>query len=212
MLLTMPGTDWYTAELYAALVRFGMWDQILAEPQPNPKLAGLTGGLLYARATALAATGRVDEAKAQLAGLERLTATVDAESGAGLDRLKHVLAVATPNVRARIALAEGNADKAINLLREAVAKEDQLAYSEPAHWFLPTRHILGAVLIKAGRASDAEAVYRDDLTRHPNNGWALYGLAQSLSMQGRAGEARTTQQQFEAAWKNADVVLTASAF
>jgi tetratricopeptide (TPR) repeat protein len=123
-----------------------------------------------------------------------------------------VLAVATPNVRARIALAEGNADKAINLLREAVVKEDQLAYSEPAHWFLPTRHILGAVLIKAGRASDAEAVYRDDLTRHPNNGWALYGLAQSLSMQGRAGEARTTQQQFEAAWKNADVVLTASAF
>ena len=212
MLLTMPGADWYTAELYAALVRFGMWDQILAEPQPNPKLAGLTGGYLYAKATALAATGRVDEAKAQLAELERLAATVDAESGAGLDRLKRVLAVAITNVRARIALAEGNADNAINLLREAVAKEDQLAYSEPAHWFFPTRHILGAVLIKAGRASEAETVYRDDLTRHPNNGWALYGLAQSLSTQGRAGEARTTQQQFEAAWKNADVMLTASAF
>ena len=198
--------------LYAALVRFGMWDQILAEPQPNPKLAGLTGGYLYAKATALAATGRVDEAKAQLAELENLAASVAAEGDAGLDRLKHVLAVATPNVRARIALAEGNADTVINLLCEAVAKEDRLAHSEPAHWFFPTRHILGAVLIKAGRASEAETVYREDLTRHPNNGWALYGLVQSLSMQGRAGEARTTQQQFEAAWKNADVTLTASAF
>jgi hypothetical protein len=140
-------------ELYAALVRFGMWDQILAEPQPNPKLAGLTGGYLYAEATALAATGRVDEAKAHLAELENLAASVAAEGDAGLDRSKRVLAVAIPNVRARIALAEGNADKAINLLREVVAKEDQLAYSEPAHCFFPTRHILGAVLIKAaGRA------------------------------------------------------------
>jgi hypothetical protein len=135
MLLTMPGTDWYTDELYAALVRFGMWDQILAEPQPNPKLAGLTSGYLYAKATALAATGRVDEATAQLTELENLAASVAAEGDAGLDRLKHVLAVAIPHVRSRIALAEGNADKAINLLREAVAKEDQLAYSEPAHWF-----------------------------------------------------------------------------
>ena len=212
MLLTMPGTGWYTAELYAALVRFGMWDEILAKPAPNPKLAGLTGGYLYAKATALAAKGRVDEAKARLAELERLAATVDAESSAGLDRLKHVLAVAIPNVSARIALAEGKADDAIGPLHEAVAEEDRLSYSEPANWFFPTRHVFGAVLIKAGRASQAETVYRNDLTRHPNNGWALYGLAQSLSMQSRADEARTTQQQFETAWKNADVVLTASAF
>ena len=160
----------------------------------------------------MAATGRVDEAKAQLIELENLAASVAAEGDAGLDRLKHVLAVATPNVRARIALAEGNADKAINLLREAVAKEDQLAYSEPAHWFFPTRHVLGAVLIKAGRASEAETIYRDDLTRHPNNGWALYGLTQSLRIPGRLGEALVAQDQFDRAWKYADVVLTASAF
>jgi hypothetical protein len=47
---------------------------------------------------------------------------------------------------------------------------------------------------------------------HPSNGWALYGLAQSLRMQARNVEAARTQQQFDIAWKNADVVLTASAF
>jgi hypothetical protein len=79
-------------------------------------------------------------------------------------------------------------DDAIGLLREAVTKEDQLADDEPADWFVPTRHhLLGAVLIKAGRDADAEVVYRDDLRRHPNNGWALFGLVQSF---GNAGPER----------------------
>src|SRR5262249_19048591 len=67
LLLTMPGTDWYVAELYAAMVRFGLWDGILAEPMPNPKLVGLTGAYFYAKTTALAAKGRIDEAKASFA-------------------------------------------------------------------------------------------------------------------------------------------------
>ena len=54
--------------------------------------------------------------------------------------------------------------------------------------------------------------YRDDLTRHPNNGWALFGLAQSLKKQGRSAEASAAQQQFDAAWKNADVTLIASVY
>jgi hypothetical protein len=71
---------------------------------------------------------------------------------------------------------------------------------------------LGAVLIRAGRGADAEAVYRDGLSRQPNNGWALYGLAQALRMRGRNADALAAQQRFDTAWKNADVVLVASAF
>jgi TolA-binding protein len=71
---------------------------------------------------------------------------------------------------------------------------------------------LGAVLIQAGRARDAETVYRDDLSHHPDNGWALYGLAQSLKLQGRTAEASAAHQQFETAWKYADVTLVASAY
>ena len=91
-------------------------------------------------------------------------------------------------------------------------KEDQLAYDEPADWFFPIRHLLGSVLIKAGRAADAEIVYRDDLSRHPNNGWALLGLTQSLKIQGRSAEASSARQQLATAWKNADVILVASAY
>jgi hypothetical protein len=212
MLLTMPGTDWYVAELYAAMVRFGMWDEILAEPAPNPNLTGLPGAYLYAKTTALAAKGKVDAAKAELASLEKLAADATHDDSAGLNRVKDVLAVAVLAAKARIALAENKNGEALGLLREAVAKEDQLAYSEPADWFFPNRHLLGAVLLKSGNAADAEAVYRDDLGHHPNNGWSLYGLARSLEMQSRTAEARTTQQQFDAAWKNADVKLAASAF
>jgi tetratricopeptide (TPR) repeat protein len=205
MLLTMPGKAWHVAELYAAMVRFGMWDAILAEPAPNPKLIGLSGAYLYAKAVALAAKGRIDEAKTALKGLE------EPEVDAG-NRIRNALEVAVLNAKARIAVAEGKNDEAIGMLRDAVAKEDKLAYSEPADWFFPNRHILGAVLLKSGRNADAEAEYRDDLTRHPNNGWALYGLAQSLRMQGRHADAETVQRTFDAAWKNADVTLVASAF
>ena len=210
MLLAMPGSgmDWYVAELYPAMVRFGLWDDILGEPEPNPKLIGLRGAYLWAKTTALAAKIRSDEAKAQLAELEKLAI----DDSAGLYRVKDVLAVAVLTANARIALAETKLNDAITILREAAAKEDRLAYSEPADWFFPVRHILGAVLIQNGRAKDAETVYVEDLKRNPGNGWALYGLAQSLKTQARNADAAVVQQQFDTAWKNADVKLAASAF
>ena len=212
MLAAMPGIDWYVGELYAAMTRFGLWDEILAEPAPKTNLIGLTGAFFYAKAVALAAKSRIGEAKTQLAELEKLAAAIGPDDSAGLNRLQDVLGVAVLTARARIALAEGNESDAIALLREAVTKEDQLAYDEPADWFLPSRHLLGAVLIKAGRAADAEVVYREDLSRHPNNGWALFGLIQSLKMQGRGADTSAAQQQFDTAWKNADVTLAASAY
>jgi tetratricopeptide (TPR) repeat protein len=212
LLAAMPGIDWYVGQLYTAMTRFGLWDEILAEPAPNTQLTGLTGAFLYTKAVALAAKSRIDDAKTQLAELEKLAAALGPDDGAGLNRLQDVLVVAILTARARIALAEGAENDAIGVLRQAVTKEDQLAYDEPADWFFPTRHLLGAVLIKAGKATDAEVVYRDDLDRHPNNGWALHGLAQSLKLQGRNADASAAQQRFDSAWKNADVTLVASAF
>ena len=134
------------------------------------------------------------------------------DDSAGLNRVKDVLAVVVLAAKARIALAEKKPDEAINVLRDAVAREDNLAYSEPADWFFPNRHLLGAVLLKSGKAADVEAVYRDDLGRHPNNGWSLFGLAQSLQMQGRSADANMIRQRFDSAWQNSDVKLTAPAF
>jgi len=166
----------------------GCGTKILALPASNPKLLGLTGGWLSATASALAATGKVAEAKAKLGELEKRAAAVG-DREAGLNLLKDVLAVAIPTVQARIAAAENKPDEAIRLLRQAVAKEDQLAYDEPADWFVPGRHLLGAKLLEANQAAEAERVYRDDLARHPDNGWLLFGLTRALEAQGKTADA-----------------------
>jgi predicted Zn-dependent protease len=93
-----------------------------------------------------------------------------------------------------------------------VRAQDALLYDEPPPFYYPVRQSLGAALLEAGRAKEAEAVYREDLKTFPKNGWSLYGLAQSLKAQGKADEAAEAEKEFEEAWSRADVKLTASAF
>ncbi|HEX8450279.1 MAG TPA: hypothetical protein VF652_11875 [Allosphingosinicella sp.] len=210
MLLAMPGLDWGIGYLYDGMARFGRWDEILAEPAPNPKLPGLTVAWLQARATALAARGRIGEAKAVLSELERAIAATPAEATQGMNSARPLYEIAALKAKARIAVAEGRRNSAIPALREAVAKEDGLAYNEPSDEFFPVRHLLGAALLDAGRPAEAESVYREDLRRHPANGWALQGLARALEAQGK--KAQVEWAHFEEAWRNADTALTASAF
>ena len=129
-----------------------------------------------------------------------------------MNTVRDVLGVAVPTVQARIAVAEGRSDEAVAALRLAIAAEDRLAYNEPKDWFFPARHLLGAQLMQAGKAHEAERVYRDDLQRNPANGWALYGLSAALKAQGRTVEPAEAARQFEIAWSGADTRLTASAF
>jgi tetratricopeptide (TPR) repeat protein len=210
-MLAMPGVDWYGAEPYLAMVRFGLWDELLAEPPPNPALQALTGGYLFARATALAAKDRVDEAKQNLAELEKVRAALPADATAGLNSASDVLALAALLARSRIELAEHNQEAGIVTLSAAVTQEDKLMYDEPSDWFFPARHLLGAELLKAGRGAQAEAVYREDLRRNPDNGWALFGLAQALRAQKKTAAASAIEAKFRDAWKNSDFTLQASA-
>ena len=103
-------------------------------------------------------------------------------------------------------------DRAIAALEHAVALQDGLAYMEPPPWYYPVRQSLGAVLLESERAADAERVYRTDLLHNPRNGWSLYGLSQSLRVQGRDAEADWAEQGFRNAWARADVELAASRF
>ena len=109
--------------------------------------------------------------------------------------------------KARVAGAEGKRTEAIALLTQAVAAEDKLAYNEPSDMIFPTRHLLGAELLGAGKPVEAEAVYREDLKQHPNNGWAYFGLGQALAAQKRDPEAAAARKQFEDAWSKADIKL-----
>ena len=210
--LAMGDSGWNLAQQYAALVRFGLWDEAIALGAPEPRAPGLTAAWLYSRGVALAARGRLEDARAALGQLRQLAAGVPADAQAGFNSLHDILEVAEPIVAARIAATEERNDDAVALLRKAVAAQDGLAYNEPADWFFPARHLLGAQLLIAGRAAEAEGVYRADLVRNPANGWSLYGLAAALRAQGREREAAQTLREFEAAWRHADVRLQASAF
>jgi len=213
MLLAWPGYDWmFMSQEYAAHLRFGLWDEMLAKATPNPKLPALGGAYLFARAVSLAAKGRIDEAISALSELEHLNESIPADLPAGFNMAKDVLGIAINVAKARIADAEGRIDDAITQLEDAVVREDKLAYDEPPDWFIPTRQLLGAELLKAGKPTAAEAVYREDLKQHPENGWSLYGLAAALKQQQKTEEAATVEQRFNAAWTKADVTIVSSAF
>ena len=210
--LGMGDSGWILAQQYAALVRFGLWDEAIALGPPDARAPGLTAAWLYSRGVALAARGQIAEARTALRQLQQLAAGVPADLPAGLNTLHAMLAVAEPIVAARIAATEQRNADALTLLRQAVAAQDRLGSEEPADWFFPARHLLGAQLLIAGQPAQAEAVYREDLARNPSNGWALYGLAAALRAQGKAREAARVTHEFEAAWQHADVRLLASAF
>ena len=67
-------------------------------------------------------------------------------------------------------------------------------------------------MLKAGKPAEAEALYQQDLKRFPENGWALFGLAQALHAQDKHTEAAEVDTRFRKAWASADVTLTASRF
>lgn len=211
MLAMMPGMDFFPAEPLLVMVRFGKWDDLLAEPRPDPRYNALTGLWLHATGMALAATGKLDKAQANLDELRALIEKVPPDEQASNNPTRDLLEVGAKALEARIAEAKSDPG-AIDLWKQAVALEDQLNYAEPADWFYPTRHFLGAALLAAKRPADAEAVYRADLERHPNNGWALTGLAQALRAQGQTRQARQVEDKVDEVWSRADIRPVRTAF
>src|SRR5690606_16932948 len=124
--------------------------------------------------------------------------------------LRRGVAVAERVLAGELAAARGDREAAVAALREAVALEDAIPYDEPPGWHAPVRHTLGAVLLDAGQGAEAEAVYREELRRNPENGWSLRGLAQALAAQGKDAEASEADERFETAWSHADFALRAS--
>ncbi|HSP19172.1 MAG TPA: tetratricopeptide repeat protein [Myxococcaceae bacterium] len=211
MLDMMPGMDFFASEPLLAMVRFGKWKEILAQPRPASKYPTLTGLWLHARGMALASTGRTGEARTLLRELRTLASTMPADVMAGQNPASAMCRLGADAIEARIAERARRWPEAIAAWTRAVAQEDGFAYDEPADWFYPMRHYLGAALLDAKKPKDAEAVFREDLRRNPNNGWALHGLAAALSAQGRKDEASAVRKDFDAAWKQADITLTRTA-
>jgi tetratricopeptide (TPR) repeat protein len=205
-----PMVEGFVGMPYEVMIRFGLWDQILAEPD-HPDYMPFTRALrLAARGIAQSAKGNPKAARAEQTAYLEAAKKVSAEASMGNNTAQGILAVCTPMLEGEILAREGKMDQGIAKLREAIVAEDALQYDEPPGWILPVRHALGATLIQAGRFGAAEEVYREDLKRLPGNGWSLFGLAKSLKLQNKAGEAAEFESQYKKVWKNADLQLTSS--
>ena len=133
-------------------------------PEPYPRAIWH-----YARGTAYAKTGRLPEARAELARLDAIAAdpALARVKVKNINAAAALVQIARLTLQADIAAAEGRIADAVPLLEQAVAIEDALVYDEPHLWLAPTRHALGAALLAAGRYDDAQRVYREDLAPLP---------------------------------------------
>jgi tetratricopeptide (TPR) repeat protein len=189
-------------------VRFNRWDEIQKLRDSDPAFPGLGAVVHFARGMAYASQGDIAKAESAQAAFMTSVKSISPRASFGLNRAARVMSIAEKVLAARIASAKKDNQTAVELLRQAVAVEDSLAYDEPPAWFQPVREMLGGALMKQGDFAGAEKVFRDDLERNRRNGRTLFGLMESLKAQQKDYAASMVQREFNDAWKNADVKLT----
>ena len=193
---------------WQVLKTFGKWDEIL---KLKPKHSGtpyLDGIWSYVKGSAYLSKGNTEQATRELNKLKQIINSPDVDKyRAGATPVSRVLKAAAYGLEGEIFLADSKYPEAIEAFRLAVELEDQNNYTEPPDWPHPMRLYLGSALISAQKFKEAENVYRRDLDWHKNNGWSLFGLHQSLLLQGKTDEAEAIYKEFLLAWQQADIKL-----
>ena len=188
--------------------RFEKWQEIFTEPAPPKGTPFVEGIWHFVRGSAFMATGRQQEAAGEL---ERVKAASNDPAIAKLQTRINpagtILTLSAETLSGEIAAAHGEIESALLHFETAIRMEDGLAYMEPPDWDDPVRLNLAAVLLETKRPAEAEVVYWEDLRRHPENGWALHGLAQAFRAEGKNEEATQTEERFHRAWAQADSKL-----
>ncbi|MFZ0256771.1 MAG: tetratricopeptide repeat protein [Gammaproteobacteria bacterium] len=186
---------------YFAHAQFSAPDTVLALSDPGDSLPYVKAMWHYARGIAFAGKGNAPAARSEAEAIARLGENTDFSAlTAGGVPAPELLDLARHVVLGRVSQAQGDFKTARGELEAAVAIEDELAYMEPPFWYYPVRQTLGAVLLQMGKAREAETVFLESLLRVPNNGWALYGLAETYQQLGDKRAAAKAQQRFQQAW------------
>ena len=203
------------------MIRFGMWQEILTLPLPEDPVTYCTdvAFIEYAKGLSFSALGQIHQAEAQMQVFANAKAAVPETRLLHNVRAVDMLAVATAMLEGELAYRKGAYDAAFTHLRHAVALDDALPFDEPWGWMQPTRHALGALLSEQGHHAEAEEVFRQDLglatglpraCQHPDNVWALRGLYDCLTAQGKTGEAAHLKLRLDLANARADQPVKAA--
>ena len=198
----MPMLEGFLPTPIVVLFAFEHWNDLLKLPAPDPSFVTTNAVWHSLRGVAFANTGKTAEAEQEQKQFRELAAKIPPEQM--YDMLNNVGAVFKIHehlLAAEIARSRHDDKAAIDSLKQAIAAEDALNYSEPPPWYPPVRPILGRVLLENKDFAEAEKIFRADLEKHPRNARALAGLRDCLNAQGRKYEADQIDQQFHAAWK-----------
>jgi tetratricopeptide (TPR) repeat protein len=194
------------------MVRFGMWDDVLAQPAPADDLRYMKGMWHAARGLASVAGKRLSEAEKERTALAGLKDDPELEKlyVSSVNTAASVLDIAYELLSAELAARQGKAADALRHFEQAAALEDNLTYMEPPDWPIPVRQLQGAALLELGRAKEAEVAFRGDMKKFPDNGWSLSGLHASLERQGRKSDAAAVKTRLDQAWRAADTTVVAA--
>jgi tetratricopeptide (TPR) repeat protein len=222
----------YTTMPFHVMIRFGKWDDILAEPVPTDEkvFPALIAHAHYARGVAYAAKGMVNQADEEYSKFQKaklnpaLAGRVLHNNPMYTDSGPCILNVADAMLRAEIAYRKAviskadtaEFDAAFAIFREAIQLSEDLNYNEPWGWMVPIRHALGALLLEQGRVEEAEEVYRADIRLWQDNMWGLMGLKKCLEQRKKrrnsVPDMIDIQAKFESASSRADIPLEATCF
>ncbi|TYA55977.1 tetratricopeptide repeat protein [Formosa maritima] len=202
----------FAATPLLAYTRFGKWNDILTYPKPNDSIKYLNLIWHYTRGVAFVRKNNLKDAKEELEAIQVLVVDPEMETiyASGFDNGTSIAKLAYEVVAGEIAQLEENYNLAIAHFKTAVEMEDNLIYNEPAAWYIPPRQNLGDALLKAGKYSEAEKIYQEDLDDLRQNGWSLMGLYESLMAQEKLDEAAAIMQEFNTAWQDADIEIKTS--
>jgi len=200
----MPMLEFYALYPMVVNVRFHKWGEIQAMPAPDKSFKLLTAYWHFARGMALANTRDATSANRELKDFRDAVKSVPADLPMGNNTPAAYFAIADDLLSGEIAIALGDIDNGVDTLRKAQTAAAAVNYNEPPDWDLPIAEFLGPALLKSKRYADAESAYRAELQRHPNNGRALFGLAEALKGQTKTAEARKVSAEFTKAWREAD--------
>jgi tetratricopeptide (TPR) repeat protein len=219
-----PMSDWLEAFVplrIHVLIRFGRWDDLIAEPLPaDVNLYCTTSATIhYGRGVAHAAKGQLAQAHAERDAFTEAYSRIPDSRYLFNNTSRDILAVAGAMLDGEITYRETHFDEAFDHLRRAIALSDALPYDEPWGWMQPPRHAYGALLLEQGHVELAAKVYAADLgidatlgrpCQHPGNVWSLHGYHECLQRLGRTAEAAAIGRQLELAEAHADVPILAS--
>jgi tetratricopeptide (TPR) repeat protein len=201
----VPVVELVPPMVLATELRFGKFDDVLAEPAPDAKMHFSVAMYHYARACAFAAKNDLAGAAREQAAFRKFLNDPDFAKFKPFGvPVNEMMALADNLVAGDIARRGHRLNDAVASYGKAVTIYDKLPYTEPPYWDYPVRNTLGAALLEAGNAKEAEDAFRESLKQWPHNGWAEFGLMKALEAQHKTTDAVAAKSAFEKASARAD--------